>query len=53
MLSLSLPRSRQPALLSDFTSTIHGEGLGRMMLIACFPKSGSTLLRECLLAATG
>jgi hypothetical protein len=38
---------------SDFTSAIRGEDLGRTMLIACFPKSGSSLLRECLLAATG
>jgi LPS sulfotransferase NodH len=52
-LELLLSRFGEKAKLSDYAPELKPEQLGRMLLIACFPKSGSTLLKRLLLAATG
>lgn len=40
-------------LLSDFTTEIGPDQLGRHIFVACVPKSGSTFLKNVLLALTG
>jgi tetratricopeptide (TPR) repeat protein len=48
-----LALTRQPGLLTDFCDTLGPEALGRHLFIACFPKSGSSFLRNVLLHLTG
>jgi tetratricopeptide (TPR) repeat protein len=43
----------KPAILSDFTTRIAPENLGRHLFIACVPKSASTFLKNMLLNLTG
>jgi hypothetical protein len=52
-LTNALIASGGPAELSDFTSAITREQLGRHIFIACAPKSGSTFLKNVLLALSG
>src|SRR5262249_16271565 len=52
-LTNSLAAAGQPARLSDFTSEIAPEQLGRHIFIACVPKSASTFLKNSLLKVTG
>ena len=47
-----LALNRQPAVLSDFCDTLGAEALGQHLFIACFPKSGSSFLRNALLHLT-
>ena len=49
----ALRASGQSALLSDFTAEVTKEELGRHILIACVPKSGSTFLKNVLLSLSG
>jgi len=48
-----LLRFGEKARLSDYTRELAPEQLGAHLLIACFPKSGSTLLKRLLCEATG
>lgn len=48
----ALRASGQTAILADFTADIVKEQLGRHIFIACTPKSGSTFLKNVLLALT-
>lgn len=48
----ALRASARKALLSDFTTEITREQLGRHIFIACVPKSGSTFLKNVLLSLT-
>lgn len=41
------------ARLDDFTRDLRADQLGKHLFIACFPKSGSTLLKKVLCEATG
>jgi hypothetical protein len=52
-LTNSLAASGQRATLSDFTSEITTEQLGRHLFIACVPKSASTFLKNLLVNLTG
>ena len=52
-LTNSLGAAGQPARLSDFTTEITPDQLGRHIFIACVPKSASTFLRNLLLKLTG
>ena len=52
-LTNALAETGQPARLSDFTSEITPEQLGRHIFIACVPKSASTFLKNLLLNLTG
>jgi tetratricopeptide (TPR) repeat protein len=52
-LSNALTMSGQRAILSDFTTEIESEQLGRHIFIACVPKSGSTFLKNVLVALSG
>lgn len=52
-LTNSLAATGQHALLSDFTTEIAPEQLGRHIFIACVPKSASTFLKNLLLKLTG
>ena len=52
-LTNSLAATGQPAKLSDFTSAITPEQLGRHLFIACVPKSASTFLKNLLVNVTG
>jgi sulfotransferase family protein len=52
-LTNSLAASGKPAILSDFTTAITPEQLGRHIFIACVPKSASTFLKNLLLNLTG
>ena len=52
-LTNSLAATGQPARLSDFTTEITSEQLGRHLFIACVPKSGSTFLKNLLVNVTG
>ena len=52
-LTNSLAASGQPARLSDFTTEITTEQLGRHLFIACVPKSASTFLKNLLVNLTG
>ena len=49
----SLATSGQRAELSDFTTEITPEQLGRHIFIACVPKSASTFLKNLLVSLTG
>lgn len=42
-----------PARLSDYTSELTEQELGNHLFVACFPKSGSTFLKNLLVAVTG
>jgi len=46
-------RFGERARLDDFTREITPDQLGKTLLVACFPKSGSTLLKRLLCEATG
>jgi tetratricopeptide (TPR) repeat protein len=52
-LTNSLAATSQPAKLSDFTTQITQEQLGRHIFIACVPKSASTFLKDLLINLTG
>ena len=52
-LTNALTASGQPAVLSDFTTEITPEQLGRHIFIACVPKSASTFLKNLLVGLTG
>ena len=52
-LTNSLAASGQPAQLSDFTTEITPDQLGRHLFIACVPKSASTFLKNLLVSVTG
>ncbi len=52
-LANSLAASGQRAELSDFTTEITPEQLGRHIFIACVPKSASTFLKNLLVGLTG
>lgn len=52
-LTNALTASGTRAVLSDFTTAISREQLGRHIFIACVPKSGSTFLKNLLLGITG
>jgi hypothetical protein len=52
-LTNSLAAAGQPARLSDFTTEITPEQLGRHLFIACVPKSASTFLKNLLVNVTG
>lgn len=52
-LMTALAASGQPAILTDFTTDITREQLGRHIFIACTPKSGSTFLKSLLARLTG
>ena len=52
-LTNSLAVSGQPARLSDFTTEITPEQLGRHLFIACVPKSASTFLKNLLVNLSG
>lgn len=49
----ALRSSGQRAVLSDVTTKITRDQLGRHILIACVPKSGSTFLKNVLLSLSG
>ncbi len=51
-LTNSLVMTGQPAKLSDFTTEITPEQLGRHIFIACVPKSASTFLKNLLVNLT-
>jgi tetratricopeptide (TPR) repeat protein len=52
-LTNSLAATGQRAILSDFTTAITSEQLGRHLFIACVPKSASTFLKNLLVDLTG
>ncbi|HKR60727.1 MAG TPA: sulfotransferase domain-containing protein [Pyrinomonadaceae bacterium] len=52
-LTNSLAATGQRAQLSDFTTEITSEQLGRHLFIACVPKSASTFLKNLLVNVTG
>jgi hypothetical protein len=52
-LTNSLMAAGQPAKLSDFTTEITPDQLGRHLFIACLPKSASTFLKNLLVNVTG
>src|SRR5215831_2203467 len=52
-LTNSLSAAGQPARLSDFTTELTPEQLGRHLFIACVPKSASTFLKNLLVSVTG
>lgn len=52
-LTNSLSATGLPATLSDFTTEITPEQLGRHLFIACVPKSASTFLKNLLVNLTG
>src|SRR2546423_324669 len=52
-LTNSLAATGQRAILSDFTTEITPEQLGRHLFIACVPKSASTFLKTLLLNLSG
>ena len=52
-LTNSLAMTRQRAELTDFTTDINEEQLGRHIFIACVPKSASTFLKNLLVSLTG
>ena len=52
-LTNSLVATGQRAILSDFTTEITAEQLGRHLFIACVPKSASTFLKNLLVNVTG
>ena len=52
-LDTALSATQLPAMLSDYTDRIDPSESGKQLLIACFPKSGSTFLKSALMEATG
>lgn len=52
-LSNSLAASGLPSMLSDFTTGLTREEIGRHIFIACVPKSASTFLKNILLSLSG
>lgn len=52
-LTNALSLAKHPAVLSDFTTAISPEKLGRHIFIACVPKSASTFLKDVLINLTG
>src|SRR6266568_460637 len=52
-LTNSLAASGERAILSDFTTEITPEQMGRHLFIACVPKSASTFLKNTLVNLTG
>ncbi len=52
-LNNALSLTGKPALLSDFTTKIKPDVLGRHIFIACVPKSASTFLKNLLINVTG
>ena len=52
-LDIVLQGTGAPGRLGDYTDQINESELGKHLLIACFPKSGSTFLKEVLVQATG
>lgn len=52
-LTNALSVSGLPSMLSDYTSDLVPEQLGRHIFIACAPKSGSTFLKNVLARVTG
>jgi tetratricopeptide (TPR) repeat protein len=52
-LTNSLAATEQRAKLTDFTTEITSEQLGRHLFIACVPKSASTFLKNLLVNLTG
>ena len=52
-LTNSLAATGQRAKLSDFTTEITSEQLGRHLFIACVPKTASTFLKNLLVSLTG
>lgn len=52
-LTNSLAASGRRARISDFTTEITPEQLGRHLFIACVPKSASTFLKNLLVSVTG
>lgn len=52
-LTNSLAMTNQRAELSDFTTDINKEQVGRHIFIACVPKSASTFLKNLLVSLTG
>ena len=53
VLRLNLHESRERARLSDYTQDLTPDKLGRTLLIACMPKSGSTWLHSVMQNLTG
>lgn len=51
-LTNALAHTKEPARLEDFTSDYEPEALGKHIFIACAPKSGSTFLKNVLVAVT-
>ncbi|MBS1787131.1 MAG: sulfotransferase domain-containing protein [Acidobacteria bacterium] len=51
-LTNALASTKERARLEDFTSDYKPEALGKHIFIACAPKSGSTFLKNVLVAAT-
>jgi tetratricopeptide (TPR) repeat protein len=49
----ALELSGEKAVLNDFMAGVTPDQLGTHLLVACMPKSGSTLLKECLRGLTG
>ncbi len=52
-LTNALTASGKPAVLSDYTTEITEQQLGRHLFIACVPKSASTFLKNLLVNMTG
>ena len=52
-LDMALHDAKSPAMLSDYTDQIVESEIGKHLLVACFPKSGSTFLKYVLLKVTG
>ncbi len=51
-LANALAGTKEPARLSDFTTAYRSEQLGKHIFIACAPKSGSTFLKNVMVALT-
>lgn len=52
-LDIALHSSGLRATLGDYTDRVVETAIGRHLLIACFPKSGSTFLKSVLMEVTG
>ena len=52
-LDIALHSSGLRATLGDYTDRVAETAIGRHLLIACFPKSGSTFLKSVLMEVTG
>ncbi|MBL8188145.1 MAG: sulfotransferase domain-containing protein [Acidobacteria bacterium] len=51
-LANALAYTKEPARLSDYTTAYRSEELGKHIFIACAPKSGSTFLKNVMVALT-